>query len=53
LLESITLHYVSPPSLAMPQDIVDCVAAAGIPQVINLLKKDPSSLFSLEITYNS
>lgn len=33
LLESITLHYVSPPSLAMPKDIFDCVAAAGISQV--------------------
>jgi len=30
--KSITLHYVSPPSLAMPQDIIDLVAAAGIPQ---------------------
>ncbi|CAF1336207.1 unnamed protein product [Adineta steineri] len=30
--KSISLHYVSPQSLAMPQDIVDCVAAAGIPQ---------------------
>jgi carbamoyl-phosphate synthase/aspartate carbamoyltransferase/dihydroorotase len=32
-LESISLHYVSPPSLAMPQDIIDCVGNAGISQV--------------------
>jgi aspartate carbamoyltransferase catalytic subunit len=32
-LESISLHYVSPPSLTMPKDIVDRVAAVGIPQV--------------------
>ncbi|CAF0784945.1 unnamed protein product [Rotaria sordida] len=30
--KSISLHYVSPSSLAMPQDVMDCVAAAGIPQ---------------------
>ncbi|UJR35525.1 hypothetical protein I4U23_028279 [Adineta vaga] len=30
--KSISLHYVSPPSLAMPQDVVDCVASAGISQ---------------------
>jgi carbamoyl-phosphate synthase/aspartate carbamoyltransferase/dihydroorotase len=35
-LESISLHYVSPPSLAMPHDIIDCVAKAGIPQVFIL-----------------
>jgi carbamoyl-phosphate synthase/aspartate carbamoyltransferase/dihydroorotase len=35
-LESISLHYVSPPSLAMPQDIIDCVGKAGIPQVFIL-----------------
>lgn len=31
-LESITLNYVSPPSLTMPQDVMDCVAKAGFPQ---------------------
>ncbi|CAF5084005.1 unnamed protein product, partial [Rotaria magnacalcarata] len=30
--KSITLNYVSPPSLAMPQDVMSCVSAAGIPQ---------------------
>jgi len=56
LLESISLHYVSPPSLAMPQDIIDCVAAAGIPQVFILVLKSKQRIsiyFHLEITYNS
>jgi len=30
--KSISLHYVSPPELAMPKEIMDIVAAAGIPQ---------------------
>ncbi|CAF1565450.1 unnamed protein product, partial [Adineta ricciae] len=30
--KSISLHYVCPPSLAMPTDVTDCVAAAGISQ---------------------
>ena len=33
ILECISLHYVSPESLAMPKEITDCVAAAGISQV--------------------
>lgn len=32
-LESISLHYVSPPSLAMPKQIMELVDKAGISQV--------------------
>ncbi|CAF2380790.1 unnamed protein product [Rotaria sp. Silwood2] len=39
--KSISLYYVSPPSLAMPQDVIDCVTAAGIPQVCDLYKITP------------
>ena len=47
-LESISLHYVSPPSLAMPTDVTDCVAAAGISQVfIFRLKPLEDDLFAI------
>jgi aspartate carbamoyltransferase len=33
--EGITLHYVSPPTLRMPQEVVDEVAATGIAQTVH------------------